>query len=228
MNTSSPHGRMILATLLAGAVMLAALWMMVLAPKRSESAEVKANVAAQELRLDQARAQLAAHQASKEQYPGMLAELKRLDEAVPSRGEITTLLRQLQKRANARDADLTLAALKAGGGAPASGAGGAKLTPGATSGPGGIAMLPFSFSYEGEYFDLVKVLAAARRAVTVKSGDVKIDGRLVTIEGIAFERADTTSKLIKASVSATAYIAAAPEAPQPAAIPAANATQGGS
>jgi hypothetical protein len=62
----------------------------------------------------------------------------------------------------------------------------------------------------------------------VKSGDLKIDGRLVTIEGISFERAAPDAPLIKASVAATAYIAAAPADPQPAAIPAATAAQGGS
>ena len=72
----------------------------------------------------------------------------------------------------------------------------------------------------------MRVLAAARRAVTVKSGDLKIDGRLVTIEGISFERPEADDPLIKASVSATAYIAAAPPAPAPAAVPAADATGG--
>ncbi|MBA3748323.1 MAG: hypothetical protein H0W96_12660, partial [Solirubrobacterales bacterium] len=105
---------------------------------------------------------------------------------------------------------------------------GTKVTPGATPGAGGIATLPFSFTYTGEYFDLVHVLAAARRAVTVKSGDLKIDGRLVTIEGMSFQRAQPDAPLIKATVSATAYIAAAPADPQPPAIPAADAAQGGS
>jgi len=210
---------MIIFTGLAGVVILAALWMLVLSPKRAESAQVKESVAAQETRLAEAESQLASFQSAKKQYPGMLAELKRLDEAVPARGEIHVLLRQIQKRANARGSDLQVAALKP---ASSASAGTTDLTPGATPGTGGIATLPFTFTYTGRYFDLVHVLAAARRAVTVTSGDLKIDGRLVTIEGMSFQRAEPDDPLIKATVSATAYIAAAPPAPAPpAAVPAA-------
>lgn len=219
MSSGSPHQRMIIFTGLAGVVILAALWMLVLSPKRAESAQVKESVAAQETRLAEAESQLASFQSAKKQYPGMLAELKRLDEAVPARGEIHVLLRQIQKRANARGSDLQVAALKP---ASSASAGTTDLTPGATPGTGGIATLPFTFTYTGRYFDLVHVLAAARRAVTVTSGDLKIDGRLVTIEGMSFQRAEPDDPLIKATVSATAYIAAAPPAPAPpAAVPAA-------
>lgn len=223
LDSASPHQRMILAVLAAGAVLLAAMWMLALSPKRSESAEVKSNVAAQEQRLARAQSQLATYQDARKQYPGMLAELRRLDKAVPSRGAIPGLLRQLQKRARTRNSELQLAALKPG----AKPAPGSNLTPGATPLAGGIAALPFRFTYSGKYFDLVSVLAAARRAVTVRSGDVKIDGRLVTIEGVAFAREKPSAPVIKASVSGTAYIAAATPTPSTAAAPAAPA-QGGS
>lgn len=222
--SASPHQRMILGTVIAGAALLAALWLMALSPKRSESAEVKTNVAAQEERLAAAKTQLASYETARKQYPGMLAELKRLDKAVPARGAIPALLRQLQKGANGRNSELRLAALKpAGGSAPASG-----LTPGATPLAGGLAALPFTFTYVGKYFDLVGVLKAARKAVTVKSksGDLKIDGRLVTIEGVSFAREEAGAPEIKASVSGTAYIAAAAAPPATAAV--AAAPQGGS
>ncbi len=225
MSSASPHQKMILGTVVAGAVLLAALWMLALSPKRSESAEVKTNVAAQEQRLTVAKTELASFQAAEKQFPGMLAELRRLDKAVPARGAIPDLLRQLQKRANGRDTVLRLAELKAAG--PA--AGGSGLTPGATPMAGGLAALPFKFTYSGKYFDLASVLKAARKAVTVKSksGDLEIDGRLVTIEGIAFARESADSPIISASVSGTAYIAATTAAP-PTTVAAPAAPQGGS
>lgn len=219
MSSASPHTRMIIGTVLAGLALLAALWVLAISPKRAESAEVSSNVAAQEQRLSAAHAELATFEAARKDYPRHLAALRRLDGAVPARGEISTLLRQLQRRARARGSDLRLAALKPST-TPAAG-----LTPGATTGPGGLATLPFTFAYTGKYFDLVKVLAAARRTVTVHSGHLRIDGRLVTIEGLSFER-DKESKLIKASVSGTAYIASAPASPT--AAPAAATAQGGS
>jgi len=217
---------MIIATLLAGAAMLAALWLLAISPKRAESSEVTASVSAQEQRLSDARTQLVSYQTARKQYPGMLAELKRLDEAVPARGAIPSLLRQLQRRARSRDTSLQVAALQSGASAPVPGAAGTSSTPGATPGVGGVATLPFKFTYTGEYFDLVRVLAAARRAVTVKSGDLRIDGRLVTIEGMSFERADPAQPLITASISATVYISAAPAAAP--AVPTADPAQGGS
>lgn len=224
MSSRSPHQRMIMGTMLAGASLLAALWMLALAPKRSESAKVKTNLAGQEQRLAAARTELARYEKSRERFPGLLTELRSLNEAVPAHGAIPSLLRQLQRRAHAEKSDLSLVSLKAGTTSPGSGP-----TPGAASGPGGLATLPFAFAYTGEYFDLVHVLAAARLAVRVKGGDLRIGGRLVTIEGLSFQRAAADSSLIKASVSGTAYIATdATTPPQPAASPAAASPQGGS
>lgn len=218
-SSASPHTRIIIATVLAGAAVLAALWVLAISPKRAESAEVRDNVVAQEQRLSAAKSQLAGYEEARKAYPRHVRALRRLDNAVPARGEISTLLRELQKRANVRSSDLRLAALTP----PAAVLPG--LTPGATTGPGGVVTLPFSFGYTGEYFDLVKVLAAARRAVSVRTGHLKIDGRLVTIEGLSFER-DKETDLITAKVSASAYIAKAPTPPT--AVPAAATAQGGS
>jgi Tfp pilus assembly protein PilO len=223
MSSGSPHQRTIVATALAGAALLLALWMLALAPKRDESVAVRKNLAAQEQRLATARTEVTSYETSRTQFPGLLAELRRLNEAVPAHGAIPSLLRQLQRRAHAEKSDLSLVALKAGAASP-----GSSLTPGATTGPGGLATLPFAFAYTGEYFDLVHVLAAARLAVGVKRGDLRIDGRLVTIEGLSFQRAAADSSLIKASVSGTAYIATDAATPHPSAVPAAASTQGGS
>lgn len=218
----SPHQKMMIGTGLVGLAIVALLWVMAISPRKAESATVKENVAAQELRLSEARTQLASYQTSKKQYPGLLKELRRLDEAVPARAAISDLLRQLQRRARVRGSELQVAALKSSAGGPAGATAG--LTPGATMRPGGLAALPFTFTYKGKYFDLVAVLKAARRSVTVKSGDLEIDGRLVTIEGLSFEPTEDASSIITAYVSGTAYIAAAPAAPTPPA--AAAPTQG--
>jgi hypothetical protein len=232
--SASPHQRMIIGTVVAGVALLAALWLLAISPKRSENAAVGKNVATQEQRLIAARTQLASYEAARKQYPGLLTELRGLDEAVPARGEISVLLRQLQKRAKASKSTLRLVSLEGGSApatpappAPAGGASTTNLTPGAVPGTGGLAKLPFSFEYSGRYFDLVHILGAARRTVSVKSGDLKINGRLVTIEALSFNRDTPDSPLITANVSGTAYIAAAPPTPTAPATPAA-ATQGGS
>ena len=216
---------------LAGVAVLAALWMLAISPKREERSQVRENVAAQQARLQAAQTQLASYEASKKQFPVKLRELKTLDKAVPARGAISELLRQLQRRANVRNSDLRLVALKAGG-AAATGTDTPPVTPGATVGPDGLAALPFTFEFTGDYFDLRDILRTVRRSVSVKKDKIKVGGRLLTIDGLSFVRTDPTSSRTKATLNATAYIAPdGASTPQPpAATPAtpADPTAGGS
>jgi Tfp pilus assembly protein PilO len=224
MSKLSAHHRMIVGIALAGMAVIAVLWVLAIAPKRSDLGGVVANVEAQQQRVDDARRQVADYRAARRRFPGMLSELKRLDVAVPSRGAIAQLLRQLQRRARARDSSLQLAALKTASAAP----GTASATPGATTGPGGLAALPFTFEYTGDYFDLVSILRAVRASVQIRSGDLKIDGRLLTIDGLTFKRPTGSGKLTQAIVSATAYIAPDAASPQVPAASTATTAQGGS
>jgi Tfp pilus assembly protein PilO len=201
--------RTIAIVALAGIAILAGLWMLAISPKREERAQVKANVTAQEARLQTAQAQLASFEAAKKQFPAKLAELKQLDEAVPSRGAISSLLRQLQRRAKVRNSNLQLVALKPGGGssAPAGAVSAPPVTPGATVGADGLARLPFTFEFTGEYFALRDILATVRRSVSVHKNKIKVGGRLLTIDGLSFIRTDPSSTRTKATLNATAYIA---------------------
>lgn len=214
--------RTIAIVALAGIAILAGLWMLAISPKREERTQVKANVAAQEARLATAQAQLASFEATKSQFPAKLAELKRLDEAVPARGAISSLLRQLQRRAKVRNSNLRLVALKSASAVAPSSAGGVS-TPGATVGPDGLAALPFEFEFTGEYFDLRDILATVRRSVSVRKDKIKVSGRLLTIDSLSFTRADPDSTRTKATLSATAYIAPdGASTPQPPAAAAAT------
>ena len=104
------------------------------------------------------------------------------------------------------------------------------MTPGASVGPDGLAVLPFTFRFTGDYFDLRDILSTVRRSVRVaKGGAIKVDGRLLTIDGLTFNRADPTSGQTNATLNATAYIA--PDgvtSPQPSAPATAGTTAGGS
>lgn len=226
------QARSVGATIAIGVVLLAALWFMAIAPKRSEQADVTTNVTRQQARLDAAKAQVVAYTTSRDQFAGLMTELRGLDRAVPARAAISAMLRELQRRAKVRGSDLRLVALKDGAtqNAGAGAAAGAKATstPGAVAGPGGLAALPFTFEYTGRYFDLVDILKTVRRSVRVTSGGLNIDGRLLTIDGLSFKRVDPGARLTKAVLNATAYVAAdgakaAPPAPAPAA-----AAKGGS
>lgn len=226
--TSNERSSVVLVVL-AGVAIVAALWLLAIGPKRSESAKVHDDVSAQQQLLDASQSQLASYQAARKQFPGMLAELRSLDKAVPARGAISSLLRQVQRRADARDSELRLVALKPAAAVPATGTTAPPVTPGATVGPDGLSALPFTFEFTGRYFDLRDILQTIRRSVSVRRGDVKVSGRLLTIDGVSFTRSDAGSALTKAVVNATAYIAPDGAAtPQPPAGAAATPTAGGS
>jgi Tfp pilus assembly protein PilO len=215
---------------LSGIAILAALWMLAIKPKREERAQVRENVAAQQTRLQAAQSQLAGYEASRKAFPVQMRELKKLDKAVPSRGAIADLLRQLQRRANVRDSDLRLVALKAGSVSATTGA--PPVTPGATVGPDGLATLPFTFEFTGDYFDLRDILKTVRRSVSVHKNTIKVGGRLLTIDGLTFTRPDATSTQTKATLNATAYIApdgaSTPQPPAATSATTAAPTAGGS
>ncbi len=227
----TPQVRMLAATIATGVALFAALWVLAIAPARSDRDQVDASVLAQEARLAAAKTNLTTYSASRKQFSGLLTELRRLDKAVPARGDIAAMLRELQRRAKVRNSDLRLVALKDPG---AAGAGPTPSTPGAITGPGGLSALPFTFEYTGRYFDLLDILRTVRRSVRVTSGDLAVDGRLLTIDGLAFNRADADTQLTKAVLNATAYIAPDGEAaaqPPDATVtpaPATTATKGGS
>lgn len=203
------EARAVAATVLAGVALLALLWFAAIAPKRSERAEVRDNVVVQQGRVDAAKAQLTAFTAARRQFPGLLSELRELDKAVPARGAVSSLLRQVQRRARVRGSDLRLVSLKGAASprTPADATTAPPTTPGAVAGPGGLSALAFTFEFTGSYFDLVDILKAARRAVRQKAGDLTINGRLLSIDGLAFERVQDAGSLTKAVVNATAYIA---------------------
>ena len=212
------------APIALGVVLLGAIWMLAIAPKRAEQTTISNNVAAQQTRLAAARAQVAAYGGAREQFDELLAELRRLDRAVPARGDIAALLRELQRRASVRDSDLRIIALKDPQRATAATA--ATTAPGAIAGPGGLSALPFTFEYTGGYFDLLDILRVVRRSVRVTEGEVRVGGRLLTIDGLSFKPTEGDARLTKAVLNATAYIA--PDGAATPHVPAAAAPQGGS
>jgi Tfp pilus assembly protein PilO len=223
MNGLSLDTRRAIVVVLAGLALVAALWVAVIGPKRSDSAAARHHADTQQQRLDTARTQLARYRTDKARFAGLRADMRRLDRAVPARGDVSGLLRELQAASRLRGAQLRLVALKDGGststppspttGTPDPSKTKATPTPGASPGPDGLSTLPFSLSFTGRYFDLVHLLRTVRRAVSEKDGDITARGRLLTIDGLSFQRPEPGSRITRASLNATAYVAPDPDAP---------------
>jgi Tfp pilus assembly protein PilO len=103
---------------------------------------------------------------------------------------------------------------------------------GATSGVPGLDTVGLTFKFEGSYFDLADFLHRVKRFVRLANGDIRVKGRLMTIDGLALKTSESFPK-ITAELTSTVYLspktegAAAGGTPQgPAATPAATPAAG--
>jgi len=119
---------------------------------------------------------------------------------------------------------------------PATEAAAASLPIGATVGPAGFPTLPYGLSLKGSFFDLADYMAGIDSLVDLKSasGQVAADGRLLTVDGFAFEGgAPGSSPELAAFFAVTSYVTpeaqgltlgATPGGPAPALPPTTPAT----
>jgi Tfp pilus assembly protein PilO len=90
--------------------------------------------------------------------------------------------------------------------APASQVAASALPPGAVVGTAGFATLPFSFVFEGSFLDMQRFLARVDSFVRVQGKDVKVSGRLLTVDGISLASGTDGATTVKATIAATAYL----------------------
>jgi Tfp pilus assembly protein PilO len=90
--------------------------------------------------------------------------------------------------------------------APATQATTATLPPGAAVGSAGFPTMPFSFVFNGSFFDMERFLREVQRFVRVDGERVDVRGRLLSIDGFALNAGPTGFPSVKANISATAYL----------------------
>lgn len=213
---------------LIGVVALVALalafWSLVLSPKRDEVKKLGAQVEAAETSLAQHRSEIAEGEEAKAEFAGDYQRLVVVGKAVPGGDESASLLVQVNRiaeRAGGTFHDIKLTASGGGGGeaapAPASGAEGqtvsatevaASLLPlGAEIGEAGLAVMPYDVTFEGNFFDVADFIKGLDELVETKNAKVKVDGRLVTINGFSLEAAPNKGfPKLQASFSLTTYL----------------------
>lgn len=82
----------------------------------------------------------------------------------------------------------------------------AGLPPGAVVGPAGLTTMPFSFSFEGDFFRLSEFLTKLERYIRPRGDTVRVRGRLLLVDGIALNAAGSGFPKMKAAIAATAYL----------------------
>jgi hypothetical protein len=90
--------------------------------------------------------------------------------------------------------------------APATQAATATLPPGAAVGSAGFPTMPFSFVFNGSFFDMERFLHEVQRFVRIDGKSVDVRGRLLSIDGFALNAGAAGFPSVKANISATAYL----------------------
>lgn len=223
--------RIILVVLLALGL-VAGSWYIVLAPKRHEAASLAKQIGAQQTRLSNAQAQAAQAAAARSRYNADYAAVAKLGEAVPVDAGVPSLLYELDSAAGNSKVDFRSVQVAAGGGssaapqtqvaqvaavaqaqngsasspAPATQAAAATLPPGAGVGPAGFPTMPFSFVFDGSFFDMEHFLDRVAAFTKIDGNNISVNGRLLTIDGISLTASRFGFPKVKANIAATAYL----------------------
>jgi hypothetical protein len=213
--------RMILLAICAVAVLVAP-YVLVVSPKRSQAAKLQKQISGVQSQLSTASSKAASAQAARSSFAKSYTALVRLGEAVPTDDNTPSLIYQVQSAASAAHVDFQSLTFNAGSSssgssAPASSssasssssgsqAASAALPPGATVGPAGFPVEPFTFMFQGNFFHLADFLGRLQRFVVMGNQRLSVSGRLMTLGAISLGAAPSGFPQITASISATTYL----------------------
>jgi hypothetical protein len=82
----------------------------------------------------------------------------------------------------------------------------AALPPGAVVGPAGLSTMPFTFTFEGNFFRLSEFMTRLERYIKPRGSGVDVRGRLLLINGITLNAATSGFPKMKAAIAAQAYL----------------------
>lgn len=194
-------GRLILA-MLAVAVLAVAFWILLLSPKREEADKLGAEVTKLQSSLAQHRQEADAAAEARRDFPVNYQQLVVLGKAVPGDDDTASLLVQVNGIAEStgvKFTNLQLAASSSGEeAAPVTPAVGSSVTPasptevaasllplGATVGPAGLAVMPYTLTFDGDFFEIADFIKGIDSLVKTTNGQVSVDGRLITLDGFS-------------------------------------------
>jgi len=211
-----------IAVVVALAVLALVFWTQLLSPKREEVKKLGAKVEQLEVSLVQRNAEITEGEEAKREFSTEYQRLVVVGKAVPGDDDIASLLVQanrLADRAGGTFRDIQLSAEggseeappppATGGGAPASPTevAAALLPLGATVGPAGLAVMPYSVTFDGNFFEIADFIEGIDSLVKTTGEKVMVDGRLVTVDGFALEAdPDVGFPALQASFAITTYL----------------------
>jgi Tfp pilus assembly protein PilO len=196
----STRGLFVAAVLIV-LVYAAVVWFLLVSPKRSDAAAARADLAAAELRLAEAKA----GSRIRDRGPGApVADVFRLAKAMPSTVDQPGLVLEFSRLAQKSGVTLR------------------SLTPrDPVAGVGGPSLIPVTVTVGGSYAEITKFLARTRALVTVRDGKIHARGRLLSVQSVSLiESATERFPALDATIELDAYVYDGPivpvEIPEPA------------
>lgn len=192
----------VIAAMLVIAVLAAAFWMLLLSPKRDELSKLETRISEEEVSLAQSRSEVASGLEARKAFPDEYQQLVVLGEATPTESETASLLVQLNTIAKRSHVKFVTFQLKPGStegavateAAPVESTGtgaypsatevaASTLPLGATIGSAGLAVMPYTLKFEGDFFHIASFIRGLDSMVKTKDAAVDVTGRLITING---------------------------------------------
>jgi Tfp pilus assembly protein PilO len=233
----------VIVAMLAVTVVAGGFWVLALGPKRQQASDLEATASTLQSTLATDRQEVEVALEARREFPVDYGQLVVLGKAVPAEDETASLLVQLNRVADAADVRFQEIALASAGGeaptpepAPASpeagGAGepvaptesaAAALPLGATVGPAGLDVMPYSLKFTGDFSRVADFIHGLDALVKTNNSNVAVNGRLVTIDGFSLgPQQGENFPHLEANFSVTTYLVpagqgvtagASPEAP---------------
>jgi hypothetical protein len=193
--------------------MLAAVYLLLVAPERKEASALNATVAAASAQLVSAEGSVASARADQARYSSAYASIVSLGKAVPAGQEVPSLIYQLAQASDQKHVDFSSIAAGSSG----SGSSGSTVNaPVAAAASAGFTQMPFTFVFSGSFQDLYRLFQQMNGFTTrTTSGGVRVSGRLLTIQSAKLAPApiSTTSSAgakpserLTGTITATAYV----------------------
>ncbi|HEX6687581.1 MAG TPA: type 4a pilus biogenesis protein PilO [Solirubrobacterales bacterium] len=221
MNALKKSGTLTIVAMLVVAALAIAFWTVLLGPKRDEAAKLGAQIEQVESSLAQHRAEVATAEEARKQFPVDYQRLVVLGKAVPANDETASLLVQLNgiaKRAGVQFQDFQLSSDsgESGEAAPSLSSSGAQVTAteaaasllplGATIGPAGLAVMPYTLTFDGDFFQIADFIKGLDATVKTHNEKVTVDGRLITIGDFTLAAGESGFPSLTATFMVTTYL----------------------
>jgi Tfp pilus assembly protein PilO len=201
----------IVIVVIAALAVVAASWLLFVAPEREKATKLGAEVSTAQSQLSSAEGEVSAARSAEVGYPAEYASLVNLGKAVPTSQEVPSLIVQLAQATNEKNVEFT--SITSGGSSSGSSASSSAAASAA------FTAMPFTFVFNGSFFDLYDLFQQLNHfTLRTSSGSLQVSGRLLTIQAVSLAPGGSSSGSSKpsgqmtGSITATAYVLPASQA----------------